>query len=211
MSPGLSTSIDSLGVDCSHGERHLRVEISIELSTCPSVPGGRQVTARHTLSLSLSPTSPGPGHLFHTGPEGNFPTRSHSCNTQCAIFEQPKCSFLWQRSPPPCYRCSDIHMSSWLGGHPTLDVSPVLSTTNELKVFICVVLSTIKKLRNGNEIAWCLDDSFFLFLVLSFPISANDTANVFGTISFSRTICLIKLCISPYLPWMFLYVNLELA
>lgn len=55
MSPGLSASIDSLGVDCSHGERHLRGEISIELSTCPSVPGGRAEHSRVSLvSLPFS-------------------------------------------------------------------------------------------------------------------------------------------------------------
>lgn len=58
MSPGLSTSIDSLGVDCSHGERHLRGESSIELPTCPSVPGGRAEHSRVSfvsLPFSLLP------------------------------------------------------------------------------------------------------------------------------------------------------------
>lgn len=51
VSPGLSTSSDSLGVDCPHRVRPLRVEISTVRSTCPSVPCGRADHSNGLLNL----------------------------------------------------------------------------------------------------------------------------------------------------------------
>lgn len=139
--------------------------------------------AAHTHSLSLISLHcwPDPAHLSHKDLEGNMGGVPHSCHswdTQCIISEntghgvsfKPRCAVLAKQ---PSRLAADAPLFIYDPDSGCLASVFCLCYTNPASwsyLFYCVVLFTIKDsvvIRNWNEVACCLDGSFYFFPVLA--------------------------------------------
>lgn len=136
-------SIDSLSLDCSHTERHLRTEVltdeavysGLRLSVPPRWEGRLSFTCEFSLYIHSLPLSDS-GHLSPRDREGSMgggPNSSHSWDTRCVISENQGVSLC---AAPLFVSSSLLRLLLMLYCSYTVLTQRLLNTAKKLRLFV---------------------------------------------------------------------------